>query len=99
MKRLAGPILLVYILLSLTGCSVAMALHGKKGANLQVIHVGSTEEEVQTQLGTPVESRPTDWGAKTDVSKYELGYEPSVELAFGNLLALSVAMESPRWSG
>jgi hypothetical protein len=86
MKRLARPILMGYILLSLTGCSVGMALHGKKGANPQVIHVGSTEEEVQTQLGTPVESRPTDWGAKTKVYEYELGYEPSVGLAFGNLL-------------
>ncbi len=63
-----------------------MALHGKNGANPQVIHVGSTEEEVQTQLGTPVESRTTDWGGKTAVYEYELGYEPSVGLAFGNLL-------------
>ena len=87
MKRLARPILLVYILLSLTGCSVAMALHGKKGANPQVIHVGSTEEEVETQLGTPVEYHRTDWGAKTQVYEYKLGYEPSVGLAFGNLLS------------
>jgi len=85
MKRLARPIIVVYVLLSLTGCSVVMALHGKKGGNPQGIHVGSTEEEVQTQLGTPVEYRPTDWGAKTQVYEYKLGYEPSVGLAIGNL--------------
>jgi Caspase domain len=84
MRRLARPVLLIYILLSLTGCSVVMALQGKKGANLQVIHVGSTEEEVQNQLGIPVEDRPTDWGAKTNVYEYEIGYEPSVGLAVGN---------------
>lgn len=86
MKGLARPIIVVYVLLSLTGCSVVMALHGKKGGNPQAIHVGSTEEEVQTQLGTPVESRSTGWGAKTEVYEYELGYEPSVGLAFGNFI-------------
>lgn len=85
MKGLARPIIVVYVLLSLTGCSVVMALHGKKGGNPQVIHVGSTEEEVQTQLGAPVESRSTGWGAKTEVYEYELGDKPSVGLAIGNL--------------
>ncbi len=87
MTRLIQPILLVCVLLPLTGCSVVMALHGKKGPNLQAIHVGSKEEEVQAQLGTPVESHPTDWGAKTNVYQYEPGYESSVGRAFGNLLS------------
>ena len=85
MTRLVRTILLVSVLLPLTGCSVVMALHGKKGPNLQVIHVGSTEQEVQAQLGAPVESHPTEWGGKTEVYQYEPGYEPSVGRALGNL--------------
>jgi hypothetical protein len=87
MKRLVRTILLVSVLWPLTGCSVVMALHGKKGPNLQAVHVGSTREEVQAQLGAPVESHPTDWGAKTEIYEYEPGYEPGVGRAFGNLVS------------
>jgi Caspase domain len=84
MKRVAQPFLMGYLLLSLTGCSVVMALNGKKGANLHAIHVGSTEQEVHAQLGYPTESHQTDWGAKTNIYEYELGYAPSVGRALGN---------------
>ena len=70
----------------LTGCSVVMALSGKKEPNLAAIHVGSTRQEVEMQLGQPVESIPTEYGAKTDVYEYEAGNEPSKARAFVHAL-------------
>ncbi len=86
MKHLVQPILLVCVLLSLTGCSVVMALSGKKEPNLQAIHVGSTNADVEAHLGPPVDSARTDYGARTDVYEYEVGNEPSVARAFVHLL-------------
>jgi len=62
---------------ALSGCSIGMALSGHKDPNLQTLHVGSTMEEVELELGQPKESHPTSYGARTDIYEYEVNNEPS----------------------
>ena len=69
----------------LTGCSVVMALFGSK-VDMSVLHVGSSREEVEAQLGKPVSSTPTNWGAQTDTYAYVAGNERSIGRALSFLL-------------
>lgn len=62
---------------TLSGCSIGMALSGHKDPNLQSLHLGSTKEEVELELGQPKESHPTSYGARTDIYEYEVNNEPS----------------------
>jgi len=80
-KSVAMTVGCLYVLWSLTGCSVVMALSGKESPNLQALHVGSTKGEVEAQLGPPVESHRTGWGARTDIYEYETGNDPDINTA------------------
>ncbi|HEU6436117.1 MAG TPA: hypothetical protein VE028_01540 [Nitratidesulfovibrio sp.] len=76
--------LIVIVLLALlSGCSVGMAMSGKKEPNLGAIRVGATRGEVEMHLGAPVEIREAD-GVRHDVYAYELGNEPSAGRAIGH---------------
>jgi len=86
MKHLVQPILLLCLLLSMAGCSVVMALSGKKDPDLQAIHIGSTNADVEARLGPPVDSVSTSYGARTAIYEYETGNEPSFTRAFVHLL-------------
>lgn len=74
----------VCFLFSITGCSVGMALSGKKEPNLGAFNVGSTRGEAELQLGNPVSSVTTPEGNRSDVYEYELGNEPSAGRAIGH---------------
>jgi hypothetical protein len=63
--------------LATTGCSVGMALSGKKDPNLGMVRVGATRGEVEMALGNPVSSVTTQDGRRTDIYDYEIGNEPS----------------------
>jgi hypothetical protein len=65
------------LFVGITGCSVGMALSGKREPNLGTIRVGATRGEVELQLGNPVSSVTTEDGKRVDIYEYEIGNEPS----------------------
>lgn len=75
--------LLITIMAPLQGCSVGMAMSGKKQPELGVIRVGATRGEIELQLGSPVEIRE-DNGYRIDIYEYEIGNEPSAGRAIGH---------------
>ncbi len=70
--------------LALTGCSVGMALSGKKDPNLGVIKKGCSRGEVELQLGSPVKFVTRPDGTRVDIYEYEIGNEPSAGRAVGH---------------
>jgi hypothetical protein len=64
-------------LLMLSGCSVAMALHGNQEPNFDAFEVGSTRKQVEIQLGTPMSTTSRTDGTKEDTYKYEMGNSPN----------------------
>jgi hypothetical protein len=80
MKNLAIAI----SLLCLCGCSVGMALSGKKDPDLGAIKVGSTRGEVEMHLGPPKSSSTLEDGTRLDVYEFEIGNEPSAGRAVGH---------------
>ena len=86
-RRASIVIIGICFLFSIAGCSVGMALSGKKEPNLGAFRIGSTRGEVELQLGSPVESvtRPDGW--RTDIYEYELHNEPSTGRAVGHAIA------------
>ncbi len=67
----------------MTGCSVGMAMSGKKQPELGAIRVGATRGEIELQLGSPVEITEAD-GKRVDIYEYEIGNEPSAGRAIGH---------------
>ena len=60
-----------------SGCSIAMALHGKQEPNFEAFEVGSPRKQVEIQLGTPVSTKSTEDGGKEDTYQFELGNSPN----------------------
>lgn len=83
MKLFLNLICCLLITAMLGGCSVGMALSGKKDPNLGVIHNGASRGEVELQLGNPVRSSLDGDGTRTDIYEYEIGNEPSSGRAVG----------------
>jgi hypothetical protein len=85
-----NPIILILnlflcgLLVGITGCSVGMALSGKKDPNLGALRVGATRGEVELQLGNPVSSVTTEDGKRVDIYEYEIGNEPSAGRAIAH---------------
>lgn len=69
--------LVIVSLLALSGCSVGMALSGKKEPNLSVLRVGATKGEVEVQLGHPVSVVTAEDGSQAATYEFETGNEPS----------------------
>lgn len=67
----------------LQGCSVGMAMSGKKQPELGAIRVGATRGEIELQLGAPVEIHEAN-GKRVDIYEYEIGNEPSAGRAIGH---------------
>lgn len=76
------PLILILCLAS-TGCSVGMAMSGKKEPQLGAIRVGATRGEVEMHLGPPLEIREEN-GNRIDLYEYEIGNEPSAGRAIGH---------------
>ena len=76
--------MVVVSLIFLCGCSVGMALSGKKEPNIGAIKVGSTRGEVEMHLGHPTDSTTLEDGRRVDIYEYELGNEPSAGRAMGH---------------
>ena len=81
MKRAVGTIILSCLFMA--GCSVGMAMSGKKEPQLGVVRTGATRGEVELQLGHPVEAHEEN-GRRVDIYEYEIGNEPSAGRAIGH---------------
>ena len=77
-------VIVLLCLMSLYGCSVGMALSGKKEPAIGAIKVGSTRGEVEIHMGSPSTSTILEDGTRIDVYEYELGNEPSAGRAVGH---------------
>src|SRR5262249_52103449 len=71
--------------LTVTGCSVAMALSGNPEPNFKAFEIGSTRQVVETQLGHPVASQKLEDGKQKDTYQYEMGNSPNGHRALMNL--------------
>ena len=69
--------------LSLTGCSVGMAMSGKPDPNLGVLEIGQNRDIVLLNIGQPTRTSATENG-RTDVFELERGNEQSVGRAAGH---------------
>ena len=69
--------------LIMQGCSVGMAMSGKKQPELGAVRVGATRGEIELQLGAPIEVREEN-GRRVDIYEYEIGNEPSAGRAIGH---------------
>ena len=67
----------LYGLLILSGCSIAMALHGNQEPNFEYIKDGATKEDIDFAFNQAGTSREIEDG-KTEVTyKYEVGNSPN----------------------
>ncbi|MCC6347383.1 MAG: hypothetical protein IT388_09390 [Nitrospirales bacterium] len=72
------------LFVTLNGCSVGMALSGKKNPDLPAVRVGATRGEIELQLGPPVKTVALDDNKRLDQCEYEIGNEPSAGRAIGH---------------
>ncbi len=73
------------VALLVSGCSIAMALHGNPEPNFDAFRIGSTREQVENQLGQPVSSEVLEEGKKRDTYEFEMGNSPNGHRALMNL--------------
>jgi hypothetical protein len=64
-----------HIIEASTGCSVYLAQKGHPGPNLRGFGIGTTEQEVESQLGTPSLVEPLGAGKRRTVYQVELTKE------------------------
>lgn len=67
----------VWATLILSGCSIAMALHGQPEPNFDAFEVGSTRKQAELQLGVPTSTKTLEDGKREDTYKYEMGNSPN----------------------
>lgn len=67
----------LYAVVILSGCSIAMALHGNKEPNFDHIKVGATKEEIDFEFNTPGTSKDLGDGKAEVTYKYEMGNSPN----------------------
>ena len=66
-----------YVLAAHTGCAVYLAGKGRPGTNLEALGVGTSEQEVERQLGTPSSSEPLGTGKRLSRYRVELTKQPN----------------------
>ena len=81
--RLRNFVLYVLIL-GMCGCSVGMAMSGKKDPQMGQVRVGGTRGEIEMQLGPPKQTVSLQDGLRQDLYTYEVGNEPSAGRAIGH---------------
>jgi Caspase domain len=67
----------LYAVLILSGCSIAMALHGNREPNFEHIAVGATKEEIDFEFNRPGTSKDLGDGKTEVIYKYEIGNSPN----------------------
>jgi len=67
----------LYAMLILSGCSIAMALHGDKEPDFEHVKVGMTKEEIDFEFNQPGTVKDLGDGKTGVTYKYEVGNSPS----------------------
>ncbi|MFH1505108.1 MAG: hypothetical protein ABIH08_06980 [Candidatus Omnitrophota bacterium] len=75
-KKLNFLLLIVIISLSLQGCSVFMAMHGKRDGNISAIQMGQDRAIVIANLGEPEKTVTTE-DKRVDVFRLQRGNAPN----------------------
>ena len=68
---------LLAAVVSVSGCSVGMALSGEENPDLAVCRVGAEKSDIEAQLGPPTTVRSLPDGGQSCTYDYEIGNEPS----------------------
>jgi len=76
-KTWAMALVAVYVLAACTGCAVYLAGKGQPGTNLEALGVGTSEQEVERQLGTPSSIEPLGAGKRLSTYRIELAKQPN----------------------
>ena len=76
MEKLGKLFLGILLVVSLNGCSVFMAMHGKRDANISALQIGQDRAIVIANLGEPEKTVVTEEG-RVDVFRLQRGNAPS----------------------
>jgi hypothetical protein len=76
-KTWAMTLVATYVLAANTGCAVYLAGKGHPGTNLEALGVGTSEQEVERQLGTPSSIEPLGAGKRLSRYRVELTKQPN----------------------
>ena len=86
-KTLFMNIAAIAVSVAVSGCSIGMAMSGKKAPDLAVVKTDAYRQDIELQLGPPVQASSNDLGGVTAVYDYEVGNEPSAGRAIGHGVA------------
>lgn len=75
--------LLCFVAISISGCAVGMALHGKREVDVASLHIGQPRDEVIMILGQPMKTQTIETGRK-DIFECQRGNAPSGGRAIGH---------------
>ena len=81
MKSVLGCSVLLFAILSVSGCSVLLANTGMPNPNLSVVQVGATRGQLELELGYPVSSTRLPEGGSVEIYQFELGRGPNDQRA------------------
>jgi hypothetical protein len=76
--------LIGWVAVTMTACSVGMAMSGKEAPNLSGFGPGSPRGQVELHMGAPIASTSLEGGGRLDIYAYELGNAPSAGRAVGH---------------
>lgn len=85
-KTWAMALVAAYVLAAHTGCAVYLAGKGHPGTNLEALGVGTSEQKVEHELGTPSSSEPLGAGKRLSTYRVELTKQPNYARATVHLL-------------
>jgi hypothetical protein len=85
-KTWAMAVVATYVLVTYTGCAVYLAGKGRPGTNVDALGVGTSEQEVERQLGTPSSIEPLGTGKRLSRYHVELARQPSYLRAAAHIL-------------
>jgi len=83
-KTLKNMLATLAVIGLLSGCSVGMAMSGKKSPDLGVVKQKASRGEVELQLGAPTKVSTLKNGHVLNIYEYEIGNEPSTGRAIGH---------------
>ena len=78
--------LTAYVLAASTGCAVYLAHKGHPGAHLEALGVGTSEQHVEHELGTPSSREPLGAGKRLSTYRVELTKQPNYARSTVHLL-------------
>ena len=85
-KTWVTALVAAYVLAACTGCAVYLAHKGHPGAHLEALGVGTSEQNVEHELGTPSSSEPLGAGKRLSRYRVELTKQPNYARSTVHLL-------------